>query len=270
MTFRQDENQFNKSNNFIPKFVYGTLNNFNFINSSLRQFESMNIDEPEMITTDSEYDNDDNDSLKNYKSSIKGSRSASRRRRKKSSGLSKKMKKWTAEEDQRLRKAVEKYGTNDWQKVAEEVGGKRKRAQCAQRWMRGLNPAISHEGWTPEEDEQLFRLVEEYGNKNWMKIASLMNNRCDVQCRYRFKKLRRCNVDLSTFEKQKEIQNQSNFSPFSNSNLSNGIGIIPTINVEAAAYLNKTLNLQVTRPKLPSITHLLEILDSPLGRPNYA
>ena len=43
--------------------------------------------------------------------------------------------------------------------------------------------------WTPEEDERLEQLVEEYGARNWKKIASFLPERTDVQCLHRWQKV---------------------------------------------------------------------------------
>lgn len=104
---------------------------------------------------------------------------------------------WTAPEDQRLLGGVIRYGLDNWQAVAHYLGSGRNRAQCSQRWTRGLNPRISKKGWTPEEDRQLEELVRQYGKKSWAKIASIMGNRSDVQCRYHYRQL---GCDLSPSE----------------------------------------------------------------------
>lgn len=43
--------------------------------------------------------------------------------------------------------------------------------------------------WTPAEDEKLKLLVEEYGARNWKKIASFLEERTDVQCLHRWQKV---------------------------------------------------------------------------------
>ena len=105
-----------------------------------------------------------------------------------------KMNRWTEEEDQRLLKAIEENGPNNWTMIAQIVGGGRTRSQCAQRWGRGLKPGLSHEGWTLEEDEKLLDLVKTYGTKSWVKISQMFGNRCDVQCRYRYQKILKYNL----------------------------------------------------------------------------
>jgi hypothetical protein len=94
---------------------------------------------------------------------------------------------WTAGEDERLLAGILRYGLDNWQQVAHFVGSGRNRAQCSQRWARGLNPRICKSAWSVEEDQQLHALVEQFGEKSWAKIASIIGHRSDVQCRYRYR-----------------------------------------------------------------------------------
>ena len=105
------------------------------------------------------------------------------------SPIRKKTRTWTAAEDKRLLAGVARYGIDNWQMVAHFVGNGRNRAQCSQRWTRGLNPKISKKNWSAEDDKQLQELVELYGDKSWTKIANILGNRSDVQCRYHYKQL---------------------------------------------------------------------------------
>ena len=98
----------------------------------------------------------------------------------------KKTRTWSSYEDQRLIGGVYRFGLENWSRVAAFVGNNRTRSQCSQRWTRGLNPRICKKNWTPEEDEQLKQLVRFHGDKSWTKIASILGNRSDVQCRYHY------------------------------------------------------------------------------------
>jgi hypothetical protein len=104
-----------------------------------------------------------------------------------STSLRRKTHPWTGTEDQRLLGGIVRFGLDNWQAVAAFVGNGRNRAQCSQRWSRGLNPRISKKGWTPAEDQQLHELVRQYGEKSWAKIAAILGNRSDVQCRYHYR-----------------------------------------------------------------------------------
>jgi hypothetical protein len=107
---------------------------------------------------------------------------------------------WSSCEDQRLIGGILRHGLENWQRVAAFVGASRNRAQCSQRWSRGLNPRILKAVWTPEEDKQLADLVAEYGRKNWAKIASILGNRSDVQCRYHFRQVENGETDSEHLE----------------------------------------------------------------------
>ena len=98
---------------------------------------------------------------------------------------------WNADEDRRLLAGILRNGTDSWSAVSEIVGETRTRAQCSQRWFRGLDPRISKKRWSPEEDKKLIDFVEEFGETAWAKIASSMGNRSDVQCRYHYQQLKK-------------------------------------------------------------------------------
>lgn len=103
--------------------------------------------------------------------------------------LRKKSRAWSDYEDLRLLAGIHRFGLDGWGSVAQFVGNSRTKAQCCQRWCRGLDPKISKIQWTKEEDHKLLDLVAQYGQKAWTKIAAEFGNRCDVQCRYRYKQL---------------------------------------------------------------------------------
>ena len=96
---------------------------------------------------------------------------------------------WTTYEDRRLLAGLHRFGFEDWALIAQFVGNGRSKAQCSQRWSRGLDPKITKDQWSEEQDSKLLQLIATYGDKSWTKIASQMGNRCDVQCRYRYRQL---------------------------------------------------------------------------------
>lgn len=98
---------------------------------------------------------------------------------------------WTSSEDERLLAAVHRYGIDNWSSVAHFVGNARTRSQCSQRWFRGIDPRLSKNLWTHEEDNMLISLVSYYGDRSWTKVASKLGNRSDVQCRYHYKQIHR-------------------------------------------------------------------------------
>ena len=110
------------------------------------------------------------------------------------STLRRKTRPWSSIEDIRLLAGIHRYGLDNWQLIARFVGNARTRAQCAQRWSRGLDPRISKDQWSHEDETKLISLIETSGNKNWTLIASQIGNRSDVQCRYHFLQLLRDNT----------------------------------------------------------------------------
>jgi hypothetical protein len=93
-------------------------------------------------------------------------------------------KRWTQEEDDRLRDAVNRHGEKNWKSIAEEVPG-RNHTQCLQRWTKVLAPGLIKGHWRPEEDDLLKQLVAE-GRKNWGQVASRIPGRTSKQCRERW------------------------------------------------------------------------------------
>jgi hypothetical protein len=93
---------------------------------------------------------------------------------------------WTPPEDIRLLAGVHRFGLDNWMAVAAFVGHSRTRAQCSQRWNRGLDPKLKKSRWSVEEESKLVELVAKYGIKSWTKVAAGLDHRSDVQCRYHF------------------------------------------------------------------------------------
>lgn len=116
---------------------------------------------------------------------------------------------WTSLEDKRLIAGIYHYGIDDWKNVATFIGNNRTKQQAQQRWERCLDPHISHDKWTKEENEELLKNVEKYGKKCWKTVASKMGRRTDVQCRYQYKQIMKLGLmtkdDTEDHSKEKEI-----------------------------------------------------------------
>ena len=103
---------------------------------------------------------------------------------------------WTRQEDETIIEFVAQFGTRNWTKLAELLPG-RIGKQCRERWRNHLDPGNSKEPWTPEEDQQLICLHEQFGNQ-WVKIASMMPGRSDNHIKNRWNStLKRRGHDLS-------------------------------------------------------------------------
>jgi hypothetical protein len=98
---------------------------------------------------------------------------------------------WTEIEDQRLIAGIMKYGNENWNQISKFVGSGRSRAQCSQRWNRGLNPQICKATWTDQEEADLVNSVAMLGERSWRRVAAQVGHRSDVQCRYHFRQLQK-------------------------------------------------------------------------------
>lgn len=95
-------------------------------------------------------------------------------------------KKWTAEQDEALKKAVKKHNERNWKEIAKEVEG-RTHVQCLQRWKKVIRPGLVKGHWSPEEDAILTRLMAEPANVgSWSDVADQIPGRTAKQCRERW------------------------------------------------------------------------------------
>ena len=82
---------------------------------------------------------------------------------------SKKKGTWSEEEDKILTEKVKEIGLRNWILVSKHLPG-RIGKQCRERWYKCLDPSISKEEWTLEEDMKVVKLYYILGNK-WSKIS---------------------------------------------------------------------------------------------------
>ncbi|KAM3134967.1 hypothetical protein pb186bvf_012967 [Paramecium bursaria] len=89
---------------------------------------------------------------------------------------------WDENTDRRLLELHKQYG--NFSQISKLVGATL--LECQRRWHQ-LNPENSRtrQLWTPEEDQQLQDLVQQYGKK-WSKICTIMNWRSGKQVRERY------------------------------------------------------------------------------------
>ncbi len=98
-------------------------------------------------------------------------------------------KRWTHEQDDALRRAVEQNEGKNWKVIAESVPG-RTHVQCLQRWKKVLQPGLIKGHWTDEEDKMLIDLVTQEIQSgrliSWVAIAEHIPGRTAKQCRERW------------------------------------------------------------------------------------
>lgn len=119
--------------------------------------------------------------------------------------------KWTPEEDEMLRRAVEIHGVKNWTAVASLVL-KRNPKQCRERWISQIDPALIKDDWTMQEDRQIIELQQRYGNL-WTKISQFIPGRSSNAIKNRFNWLMRRNVQHSRIGFTGSMQNMRVFSP---------------------------------------------------------
>ena len=83
--------------------------------------------------------------------------------------------KFTQEEDEKLRSLVEKLGAHKWDNIAKEMPGRTGR-QCRDRYKNYLVPGYFNGQWSAEEDLLLREKYLEFGSQ-WSKLTKFFHNR---------------------------------------------------------------------------------------------
>ena len=120
-------------------------------------------------------------------------------------------KRFTATEDEMLKKLVQTYG-DDWESIAKYFQGKNTR-QLRDRWLYYLDPNLKAAPFTPDEDATLIEKLQELGNK-WRLLTSFLPGRTDVALKNRWKMIQRHQTCNAKYQKRKKI------SPHSSSSIS--------------------------------------------------
>ncbi|KAG7339756.1 pre-mRNA splicing factor component [Nitzschia inconspicua] len=93
---------------------------------------------------------------------------------------------WKNSEDEILKAAVQKYGLQNWARVASLLNRKSAK-QCKARWFEWLDPSVRKVEWSREEEEKLLHLAK-LMPAQWKTIGPLVG-RTATQCQEHYEKL---------------------------------------------------------------------------------
>lgn len=106
------------------------------------------------------------------------------KRKSRLAGPSSRKVKFTKAEDATLALLVKELGTKDWKSIAQHMQPRTAR-QCRERWTNYVNPTLSQEPWTQEEDILLIEKHCEFGN-HWKIIERCFPSRSKNNIKHRW------------------------------------------------------------------------------------
>ncbi|KAF8947706.1 Myblike DNAbinding domain-containing protein [Haplosporangium gracile] len=95
---------------------------------------------------------------------------------------------WSKAELVKLDSLVKRHKGRNWIQIALDLDTNRTGAQCFQKYQSKMIGVASRDNWTAEEDNILREAVRVLGEKNWLQVASCLENRNSVQCMTRWSK----------------------------------------------------------------------------------
>ena len=93
------------------------------------------------------------------------------------------------EEDEKLRRLVEQYGTFSWREISNQMDSRNPR-QCRERWLNVISGESCKREWSPEEDSLILAKYGEFGPQ-WKAMEKFFQGRVHYDLRNRFVSLKR-------------------------------------------------------------------------------
>jgi len=126
-----------------------------------------------------------------------------------------KREKFSKEEDEQLMELVDQMGDNKWIEIS-RILKTRSARQCRDRWKNYLDPNLTHQEWSQDDDSLLMKKYELYG-PSWKKISKAFPTRSVSGVRNRVLKLSRKTNDTirttqSTSSSHEEEKKEETFN----------------------------------------------------------